>query len=246
MFLQVPATIPESTLAIEDFDIDSLAAYLHLTPDQVRKMANRDKLPARRVGGDWRFSRAEIHHWLEDKIGLSDETGLREVEQVLDRQVQTEEVICLADLLSVERICIPFPARTKNSVIEQICEFSANSGALWQPKEMADALRQREDLHPTALGNGVALLHPRRPKPSFFGESFLALGITGSGIPFGGPRGCLSDIFFLIASSDEAGHLRVLARLSRLIQVNGLLDNLRDSVDSAYVWQTIADAEKLI
>ena len=230
----------------EDFDIDALAKYLHLTPDQVRKMANRDKLPARRVGGDWRFSRAEIHHWLEDKIGVSDESGLLEVERVLERQIETEQEIRLAELLSIERVAVPFAARTKNSVIEKICEFAADSGALWQPKEMAVAIRQREELHPTALENGVALLHPRRPKPSYFGETFIALGITSSGIPFGGPRGCLSDIFFLIASGDESVHLRILARLSRVIQSAELREQLRIAGDAAGAWKAFNDAENLI
>ena len=47
-----------------DFDIDSLAAYLHLSPQQVMRMADRGKLPGRKLGGQWRFAEAEIHHWL--------------------------------------------------------------------------------------------------------------------------------------------------------------------------------------
>ena len=232
----------------EDFDIDSLASYLHLTPEQVRRMASRDKLPGRRIGGDWKFSRAEIHHWLENKIGVSDETGLLEVERVLERQqsLHDKAEFTLPELLSVERISVPLGARTKNSVIDRICDFAADSGSLWLPKEMGEAIRRREDLHPTALENGVALLHPRRPQPGFFGEPFLALGITSSGIPFGGPRGCLTDVFFLIASSDESFHLRILARLSRLIHIDGLLENLRSVGDASDAWQVIADADSTI
>ena len=63
----------KNSMAEEDFDLESLATHLHLTPDQVRKMADRGKIPGRRIAGDWRFSRAEIHHWFETKIGLSDE-----------------------------------------------------------------------------------------------------------------------------------------------------------------------------
>ncbi len=228
-----------------DFDIDSLATFLHLTPNKVRKMAERENLPGRRVGGEWRFSRAEIHHWLEQKIGCSDDSELIEVERVLDVQ-QTADQILISDLLSVEHIAIPLSARTKRSVIENICEFAADVGVLWQPKEMAEAIRQREDLHPTALENGVALLHPRRPKPNYFGDSFLVLGITSSGIPFGGPRGCLTDMFFLIASSHESIHLRILARLSRLLQLDGLLENLRSSSEPGNAWELIADADNLI
>ena len=63
-------------MAQEDFDIDRLAAYLHMMPAAVVKLAERGKLPGRRVGGEWRFSAAEIHHWLEDRIGLSDDDAL--------------------------------------------------------------------------------------------------------------------------------------------------------------------------
>jgi PTS system nitrogen regulatory IIA component len=74
----------------------------------------------------------------------------------------------------------------------------------------------------------------------------LALGITASGIPFGGPRGCLTDIFFLIASFDEAIHLKILARLSRLIQVEAFVESIRSASSVDQIWQLIADAEELI
>ena len=63
----------------EDYDEQSLATFLHLTPDQVRKMANRGKLPGRRVGNQWRFSQAEIHEWFEQRIGVSDQQELDQV-----------------------------------------------------------------------------------------------------------------------------------------------------------------------
>jgi PTS system nitrogen regulatory IIA component len=230
----------------EDFDINSLAAYLHLTPDQVKKMAERGQLPGRKLGEGWKFSPAEIHHWLEDKIGVSSEKELVEVEQVLERNLDHRQLgdIKLAELLKLEDISIPLVARTKNSVIVKMCELAAESGSLWLPEKMSQAIRTREELHPTALENGVALLHPRRPLTDAFAESFLALGITSSGIPFGGPRGVLTDIFFLIASADEAAHLRILARLSRLIQVDSLTDSLRAAGEPKQAWKIIETADE--
>jgi PTS system nitrogen regulatory IIA component len=230
----------------EDFDVDSLAKYLHLAPEIVRKMAERGKIPGRRVGGDWRFAPAEIHHWFEDRIGISDENELIEMQRVFEghAKFKAEQDYKISELLSVERIAKPLFARTKNSVIEQMCELSAQSGALWQPTEMAEALRNREQLHPTALENGVALLHPRRPKPDLFGEPFVALGVTMSGIPFGGPRGCMTDVFFLIASTTDAFHLKLLAQLSRLIQQADFLERLRAAEDPLDAWQVIVDTEK--
>ena len=233
-------------MAQEDFDISSLAAYLHLTPDQVRKMADRGRLPGRRVSGQWRFSQAEIHQWFEQRIGLSDEQELTQVEKVLRLagEKTLEESFHIPDLLAMENVYVPFLARTKSSVIQKICDLTAETGKLWEPSKMAEALQSREELHPTALENGVALLHPRRPMVSIMGDPFLALGVTSSGIPFGGPRGCLTDIFFLIGSTSESVHLRLLARLSRLIQQPELLENIRDADNPQMAWDIINEFDE--
>lgn len=232
-----------NAMAADHFDIDSLAKYLHLTPQQVAKMADRDRLPGRKVGGQWRFTEAEIHHWLEERIGISDESELIEVEEVLERNVDAPEAISIADLLPPGGIAIPLAAKTRSSVIARMTELAAQTGLLWDPDKMATALENREQLHPTALDNGVALLHPRRPLSGILAEPFLALGRTYQGIPFGASRGALTDIFFLICSTTDQWHLRTLARLSRLVGDNDVLEALRHAEDEATARSVIVDAE---
>lgn len=217
----------------EPFDVAQLAAYLHLTPDKVQRLADRGKLPGRRLGGDWQFSRQEIHHWLEERIGLSDDAELIDLESILE-QSDTEPMPILSQMLRLQAVQIPFDARTRNSVVTRLCDLAATTGLLWDPQKMAEAVRAREQMHPTALDNGVALLHPRRPLPSILGEAFIALGITPQGIPFGADRGGLTDVFFLICSIDDTSHLRTLARLSRIIGHGDFLAALR-AAESAQV-----------
>ncbi|MHB9081043.1 MAG: PTS sugar transporter subunit IIA [Pirellulaceae bacterium] len=226
-----------------DFDIDSLAAYLHLTPDKVRRMAERDRLPGRKIGGLWRFSEAEIHHWLEDSIGASDDTELARVEGVLKRSVPGAEEISIADALPLEAMAVPLNARTRTSVIHKMVEVAATTGWLWDPDKMAEAVSVRETLHSTALGNGVALLHPRRPQPNILAQPFLAFGRTHRGIAFGDTRGRLTDLYFLILSTDDRGHLRTLARLSRLIGDAPLLETIRTAGTAADVHHAISTYE---
>ena len=139
---------------------------------------------------------------------------------------------------------MPLPARTRAKVIVAMTDLAARTELLWDPEKMAQAVRAREDMHPTALDNGCALLHPRRPMPNIVAEPFLALGLTGQGIPFGGSGGTLTDIFFLICSTDDRGHLRVLARISRLISDNELLSGLRRAPDPETVHKLIAEREE--
>jgi PTS system nitrogen regulatory IIA component len=233
-------------MADDDFGIDSLAAYLHLSPSQVLKLAEREKLPGRKVGGQWRFSPAEIHHWLEERIGLSSDEELLQMEGVLRRAAGApeESSLSIAEMLPIEAIAIPLLARTRGSVITSMVELAARTGMLWDRAKMAEAVRAREDMLPTALENGVALLHPRRPLANLLAEPFLAMGRTDRGIPLGAPRGGLTDLFFLVLSTDDRGHLRVLARLSRLIGDAELLTQLREAPDAFSAQRAIAEREE--
>ena len=230
-------------MAENDFDIDGLAKYLHLSPQQVEKLVSRGNLPGRRVGGAWRFNGAEIHHWMEERMGVLEDGELAKVETALAKSdSQTVDETLLRASLSPDTIAVPLVARTKNAVIEAMCQLAASTGMLWDPDKMADAVRNREQMQTTAMENGVALLHPRRPMASILGEPVLAIGVTSSGIPFGGSRS-LTDVFFLICSVDDRGHLRSLARLSRILTADGIIEQLRSAEDANTVYEIVATAE---
>ena len=233
-------------MADPDFDISRLATYLHLTPAQVGRLADRGKLPGRKVGGAWRFSPAEIHHWLEQRIGLSDGEELAQMETVLGRNVPPDQPqeISVAELLHPDAVAVPLAARTRGKVITAMVQLAAGTGLLWDPEKMADAVRTREDMQSTALDSGVALLHPRRPMPGILGQALLAVGCTSQPIPFGGGRSGMTDVFFLICSVDDQGHLRALARLSRLLSDGALLDLIRQAESSANAFDLIVRHEQ--
>jgi PTS system nitrogen regulatory IIA component len=231
------------TMSENDFDIDDLAAYLHMLPSRVARLAEQGKLPARRVAGQWRFSTAEIHHWLEDRIGLSDNDQLQKVEGALDRAAgENADEVSIAELLLEDAIELTLDARTRGSVVDQMTQLAARTGLLWDPTKMAEAVRAREAMHPTALDNGVALLHPRRPLPSILAEAVLALGLTSQGMPFGN-QGRLTDVFFLICSTSDQEHLRILARLSRVVNDADFLASLRSAEGAGQVLDLIAARE---
>ncbi len=227
---------------MEVLDVAKLAEYLHLTPPQITKMAIQGKLPGRKVGGDWQFNEAEIHHWLEERIGLSDEDELDKVEAVLERNAGDAGEQKLSELCSLPTIAVPLEARTRSSVIRKMSDLAATTGFLWDPAAMAEAVKSREELHPTALDCGVALLHPRRPQTSILSDSVVALGVCSAGLPFSG-RGQLTDVFFLICSYNDSAHLRILAMISRLVAQPEFLEALRQSRSPQDAWHAIADAE---
>ena len=231
---------------MEDLELPQIAQYLHLTPHQVEKMADRGRLPGRKVGGQWRFNEAEIHHWLEDQIGASDDSvELARVQRVVDRMTDESHDREIHELCTVDTIEVPLRARTRGSVIRDMSDLAAKSGLMWDAPAMADAVKNREAMHPTALDCGVALLHPRRPQTSILADTVVALAISQARIPFS-DSGHMTDVFFLICSYDDSSHLRTLAKISRLIAMDSFLDRLRACETPSEAWHCLQEADVLL
>jgi PTS system nitrogen regulatory IIA component len=229
-------------MADDTMDLDQLADYLQRDRREVSKLADRGQLPGRKVSGQWRFARAEIDHWLETQLPVYTEEQLHALE-TRDYAAGGGQML-ISTLLAKESIAVPLPATTRASVLSELVRLAGQSGHVYDAEAILQAIRQREELGSTAVESGVALPHPRRPLPKALGASVLAYGRTASGIPFGSPRGGLTDIFFLDCCEDDATHLRVLARLSRLLLRAGFVDALRAAETPGETWDVIEAAER--
>jgi PTS system nitrogen regulatory IIA component len=226
----------------EMMDLEGLAAYLRRDVREVGKLVSRGHVPGQKVRGEWRFARAEINHWIETQLpGLSEEQ-LVHLEEA--RTTNHDEEPLIAGLLGPDSIAVPFAATTKTSVLKELVLLAEQTWQVYDPDAILDAVRQREELLTTALPGGIAIPHPRRPMPNALGESVIAFARSPSGIPFGAPRGGLTDLFFLVLCRDDRTHLRVLARLTRLVLRDGFLDGLRAIDNPADTWKFIAAAEE--
>jgi excisionase family DNA binding protein len=62
----------------EIFTLDDVAAFLKVGKRTVYRLAAAKKIPAFKVGGTWRFSRADIDNWIKQQSMESLDTGRRE------------------------------------------------------------------------------------------------------------------------------------------------------------------------
>lgn len=221
-------------------DVEQLATYLQRDVREVNKMASRGYLPGQKVSGQWRFARVEINHWIETQMPSYTEKELTALEA---HGAQSEDP-WLASLLSPACISVPLPAKTSGSVLRELVKAAEQTWQVYDPDAILEAIRQREELRSTALPNSVAIPHPHRPLPAALGESLVAYGRTASPIPFGAPNGGMTDIFFLVCCRDDRTHLRVLARLSRLLLRPDFLDQLRAAEAPQDTWEVIHLAEQ--
>jgi PTS system nitrogen regulatory IIA component len=229
---------------MEIMDVEQLAGYLSRDAREIGKLASRGVLPGRKVNGEWRFARAEIHHWLESRLHELSHDELLGLESAHTGEVPEP---LLANLLRPESVAVPLPASTRPSVLRELLKLAEATYVLYDADAVYAALVQREEMGTTALPGGVAIPHPHRPQgPGVLGDSLVALGLTGRGIAFGGPRGEMSDVFFLVACMDDRTHLRVLARIGRLLRVEGLLDRLRAAASAGEAREMLLSAERTL
>jgi len=222
--------------------IEELATRLGRDRRDVEKLANRGRIPGRKVGEIWQFHPTEIRHWLEQEMRGYSDTELAAIEEGQRTEAVEEDTPILARL-SIETVQVPLEGRTKRSVLEGLVEIAGRTWQIWEPAKILTAVLEREDIFSTGFENGVAIPHARNPLPDALGQSIIAFGRTLSGIPFGAPRRQLTDLFFLVLCRDSRSHLHVLARLGRMIQSAGFLDALRAAETSAAAFTVIAEAD---
>lgn len=55
--------------ADEFLTLDEVAAYLKAGKKTVYRLAQQGQIPAFKLGGTWRFRRAELHRWMTSQTG---------------------------------------------------------------------------------------------------------------------------------------------------------------------------------
>ena len=227
------------------FSLEELARQLGRDRREIEKLVQRGRVPGRKIAGEWQFHPTEITHWLEQEMREYTDRELAVLEQT-HRSAEFTDPHPIAALLTPETVMIPLEARTKRSVLESLVEVAGRTWHVWQPAALLSAVQDRESVLSTAFENGVAIPHPRNPLPEALGQSVIAYGRLMSGIPFGAPRHVMTDLFFLVACRDSRTHLHVLARLGRLLQTPGIVDDLRAIDNSSEAYDFLCQADRQI
>lgn len=210
------------------FTIKELAAFLRRSEKELTKLAEREILRGRKIQGVWNFSTPDVAQWMEREMTIASDADASVLEEIAAKEVLAEEEFSLAKMLAPELVDLNLPAKTKNSVLIEIAKTAEKAGKIWDAAEMTTALQEREKLGSTAIDLGIAVLHPRRPKPELLAEDFLAVGITSKKIPFGGEFNVVADVFFLLGCGSDEHYLRALGRLMRVARRDGFIDELRE------------------
>jgi len=206
----------------EQLNEQQVADYLRMDLREVVKLASRGQLPCRKVGDRFVFHKGELDHWAATRLHEWDRRRLAEIERgVSEHHGFNAHQPLLVPLIPAGGVAVPLLAKTREATLRALVELAEAAELVYIRDELLAALREREDLCSTALMPGVAMPHPRLPVPYDIAESFVTVGLTASGIPYGAEDGSLTRLFFLVCCKDDRTHLHVLARLAQILQRSG-------------------------
>lgn len=150
----------------------------------------------------------------------------------------------LAGLLSPGAISLNLKSADSDAVLAELVGLiPALAGDADARQTLLRALREREQLHSTGIGDGIALPHARNALVGLVDRPIIVFGRHATGIPFGAIDEAPAQLFFLLIAPTVTQHLSILARLSRLLRDPRLRQNLLTAERPEKIISLIRDAE---
>ncbi len=130
----------------------------------------------------------------------------------------------------------------KADVLRALCEPVARLNPALRADRLYETLAEREKLSSTGLAEGVAVPHGKLLGLPRIVASF---GCCKAGVDFDSLDGKPARLFFAIFAPDGAGgdHLRVLARVSRILKEEGFRAKVLAAPDAAEIYRLVCEAD---
>ncbi|HEY6874357.1 MAG TPA: PTS sugar transporter subunit IIA [Geobacteraceae bacterium] len=146
-------------------------------------------------------------------------------------------------LLQPEDIIPELSAETKEEVLQALAAKVAERHPPLDREELLRILLERERLGSTGIGDGIAIPHgklKRLDKPR------MAFGRSLKGVDFNALDGRKAHLFFLIIAPEDAVgvHLKMLARISRILKDPGVRKGLLAAPDAAAIFDVIREQDR--
>jgi len=209
--------VEEAILTIEE-----VAQYLRVSERTVYDWAQKGDIPSGKIGTAWRFKRAEIEQWVNDRLS-SNRLG-HHLKPVQMRAVITPDRILFLD----------YPA--KRDALLALAENLAAAPQVKNSQELALEILKREELMSTAIGMGIAIPHVRLHSVT---DLAVSVGISRVGIADFNP---LDDepvrLLFMIAAAynQHADYLQTLSSVSVMLKKQALRDSLLNAQSAEEVY----------
>ncbi|MCF7928612.1 MAG: PTS sugar transporter subunit IIA [Spirochaetales bacterium] len=186
--------------------------YLKLSKKTVLTMAQNNQIPCTKIGNQWRFVKSMIDDWLLSRMQVIPQNDL-------SRLIESEyDIVPISRLTDTELILTGILPGSKKEVLDRLAERAVEAKLVTDKDELLEKLLAREAMASTALGNGLALPHIRKPDGTLVREPRIIIGLCKKGVDFNALDNGKTFLFFLLLSDSETVHLRLMSKLNTYLR----------------------------
>jgi PTS system nitrogen regulatory IIA component len=210
----------------EIMTVEEVAEYLRVSERTVYEWAQKGEIPAGKLGTSWRFKRGEIERWVDQRL-----TRKHPVASVHPFEIR--------DILDPDRVVI-VDEGSKEPALRMMIEVLARSSRIRDPKELARAIFDREQLMSTGIGFGVAVPHVRMSSVT---DLVMALGISRQDITdYESLDGNPVRIICMVAAgqNQHAEYLRALAAVSARLKDPEIREGVLAAKSEATIFELLS------
>ena len=212
----------------EILTIKQVADYLKVNERAIYKLAKDGGIPTVKIANQWRFRRSMIDGWLD--LQMSGALGGHNGEE--GGLPEGGNGVSITDALRPEAIRLDLGAGNMTGALNELVDLLVETFPVHDPAGLRHAVLSRERLCSTAIAEHAALPHPRYNGSRFTKELALVVGRSDRGLDFGSLDGKPTHLVVMMCAQSDATHLRVIAKLGRLLGDAGLRRALLEAPSS--------------
>jgi PTS system nitrogen regulatory IIA component len=175
-------------------------------------------------GNTYQIEKAEVDEWLAN-------LNEREVEQLALKR----SVCRFSDYFKLKFVFLDFYADNKYEAIAEMSKKAKELKIVKDHRWLYQVVVAREELVSTAIGKGVALLHPRHFHPSKVKKPAIMFGRSKVDIEFDALDNKPVRLFFLLLLHDDVQHLFSISYISKLLMNEEILKTLSEATTAEEV-----------
>jgi nitrogen PTS system EIIA component len=212
------------------------ATIFGVPEDRIYRWISDDDLPSRQVNGQHFFNQTELMEWATVH-------GVHFNPDLFQEQSQSRSTgQGLVEALQAGNIVVGLGGLEKKAVLQAVVEkMSLPEG--FDRTGLCELFLARESAGSTAIGDGIAIPHPRYPVVLPVGHPTLTLCFLNPPVDFGAPDGQPVDTLFLLVSPTIRAHLGMLARIACAIRDERLRAALKRRGSRAEILKELSRVE---
>ncbi len=214
--------------------LKELAEYLKVNERTILRMHESGQIQGVKIGGQWRFNGSQI-----DKMFFPD--GKASETYTLPK---SHIGIPVSRTMDVSRVLLNLHSDCVEDVIEELTHAKIFNNLVLDIRDLQDKCLARERILSTAVGNGIAVPHPRDPIPTLQMPCCVVYGYSKAGINFNAPDGKPVHFFFLHCSQNIELHLHLMSSLAHLLKEPEFIKNCEKAKEPEDVIKAVMEQER--